>query len=313
MGTEVNLSVNKLTIDWGKNNSFTGHFWLFDNSNFCLRHDDWNYSDGELALSIKLSDVKFRMNVLGYSLMECENRFKELIERQPNGTYIVLNFQILQRIIFEINLPVVTDRYIFEKNYESFYDWLADRIRGDHEYSELELAKQKQIGDEYWDDLDYFLLEQVGPYILLRLFCENDNNSKMNLNWYCHEVIENGWVSLADIEYIDENMLKVSHDAIYGRLQEIAIQESRNNSTIASMDKWLKLHGAKNYVTNYIKVSNGGRTSRIRYTTPTFVRNVIHHPENKNNSFSKSNLINSINTIILILKSVLPDDHKEAR
>lgn len=37
-------------------------------------------------------------------------------------------------------------------------------------------------------------------------------------------------------------------------------------------------------------------------TVATFIRNIVHHPENSNNSYSSNDLKNSINQLINILK-----------
>ncbi|WP_429975993.1 HEPN/Toprim-associated domain-containing protein [Enterococcus sp. DIV0086] len=59
----------------------------------------------------------------------------------------------------------------------------------------------------HYYSLDDFLIESLDPYILLRLFCENSENLKYNLEWQYIDIIESGWASYQDIEEFDKKTL----------------------------------------------------------------------------------------------------------
>ena len=104
--------------------------------------------------------------------------------------------------------------------------------------------------------------------------------------------------SLNEVNYIAFNETSEEyHNELYGVLQAIAIGECESNSKEKGFDEWLELKGISRK-TPYIKLDNMGNSKTpYNVTLPTLIRNVIHHPENPNNRYTKDQLICSINSL----------------
>ena len=83
MGSMITLGIGRMEIDWGKNNMFTNHSVLFTEHD--IKQIPYYYYDSDTekemmeykeGLSCKLSVVKRRLNMMGYSIIECEKNIK---------------------------------------------------------------------------------------------------------------------------------------------------------------------------------------------------------------------------------------------
>ena len=91
------------------------------------------------------------------------------------------------------------------------------------------------------------------------------------------------------------------HNELYGFLQARAIDENQNNYTEQNFDQWL---ASKDFPVdkNYIRLKRNGSNETSSRTLPTYIRNLIHHPENSHNpNYSDLELKNSIERMINIL------------
>lgn len=72
------------------------------------------------------------------------------------------------------------------------------------------------------------------------------------------------------------------HNELYGLLQARAIDENQNNYYEEDFDQWLV---SKGFIAekNYIRLKKDGSTGTSSRTLPTYIRNLIHHPENSYN------------------------------
>lgn len=308
MGTEISLNVNNLSIDWGKNYSYSAHSWLYNNKVFKMKYDDFNYPDGALAFSDNLANIKFRLDNLGYSLIEVERKFNKQIHIWKKNNNCILNFELFKDIVVNMNLDYITDKLIFgdmsNQYVDNFYSWLADYTKKNEKY--IELKKIHMISTEidendFFDELDDFYLIKLDKYIFLRLLCENDGNLNYELNWFCYDLIENGWTTLEDINFFDDKNFIIQHNKLYGKLQKYAINQDKIGINIKDMDNWFctnELEKEMKYIREYL----GGILHEERYTLPTFIRNVVHHPENENNIFSDADLMKSVNCMLEIIK-----------
>ncbi|MFC6347866.1 HEPN/Toprim-associated domain-containing protein [Vagococcus carniphilus] len=308
MGTIINLSINNLCIDWGKNYFYNAHSWLYESKEFQKKYDDYNYYEGGLAISEKLIDVKFRLNNLGYSLNEVESKFNHQLNIWSKNHDCILTFELLKSIVMNIDLDKITDRFLsedWENRYnDNFYSWLANDIKANEDYISIKrkyLNDNEKNKDEFYDGLEDFILIKMDRYIILRLFCENESNLKYDLNWFCYDLIESGWVTIEDINYFDDKNFIIQHNKLYGRLQKHAVTAENILGSVTAMDQWLEYKGLNRNI-EYIKESFTGNTTIINYTLPTFIRNIIHHPENERNTFSDEDLMSSINMMLKIIK-----------
>lgn len=93
------------------------------------------------------------------------------------------------------------------------------------------------------------------------------------------------------------------HNELYGFLQAKAIDEKEANYYEKEFDKWLNNKGVKQDKI-YKRLEKDGTIEDEMKTLPTLIRNIIHHPENKNNSYSREELKESIKILINIIKVI---------
>jgi len=93
--------------------------------------------------------------------------------------------------------------------------------------------------------------------------------------------------TLGEINYVAFEIESVEfHNELYGFLQARAMEEDSGNYHEKNFDQWLVSRGlSKNK--RYIRVNSNGTIQNQNKTLPTFIRNIIHHPENTNNEFIK--------------------------
>lgn len=309
MGTIIELCADNLTLDWGKNNNYKAHSWLFsEDDRFEKKSTNYNFYNGALAIFDNLENVKFRLNNLGYSLDETKKRLEDQINiwRRvhdfPEITQLIMNY------ISSINLDDITDLTIQEES-ECFgeadvYHWLAKKIEADSIYiaEKNKLIAKLENSEYYFDGIEGFFFEKLDRYIFLRLLCENQFNLDKELKWFCYDIIESGWASVEDIQYFDNKYFVIEHNKLYGKINRYAIQQDNIKDSVSQFDSWLSSKGLlqnRNYQRE--NLSTGTLTS-TRYTTPTFIRNIIHHPENTNNTFNDGDLKESINSMLDLIK-----------
>lgn len=94
------------------------------------------------------------------------------------------------------------------------------------------------------------------------------------------------------------------HNELYGFIQAKAILESQDNGHEKEFENWLEQHGLlKNKP--YIRVLKNNTTQCGNVTLPTYIRNTIHHPENRhNNGYTEKELSTSIEALLKIYKSL---------
>lgn len=93
------------------------------------------------------------------------------------------------------------------------------------------------------------------------------------------------------------------HNELYGFLQAKAIDEKEENYFEKEFDKWLNSKGIKQDKI-YKRLKKDGTIEDEMKTLPTLIRNIIHHPENKNNSYSREELKESIKSLVNIIKTI---------
>lgn len=304
MGTYINLMLNKTTIDYGKNRNFNKHGWLFLNNS--RTNIEYEYADSVIEVkegfSIELNKALFRMNHLGFSLKECQMKYNKQLDEWNRVNNLNLSFEYLIKKISEVDLSIVTDNYMFNLNPHIFSirEYLISQIKKDIEFRNVNMDELEDSGFSYYD-LEDFLLEVLDVKILLRMFCENENNLLYNLEWQYQDIIESGWVSYEDIIEIDHKDFIINHNKIYGELQAIAINVDQKNYYAENFNKWLVDNGFV-LIKEYKKLTVNGSIMTKKLTLPVFVRNVIHHPENENNTFSNEELNDSITQMLKVLE-----------
>jgi len=176
----------------------------------------------------------------------------------------------------------------------------------------LEESKNKQI-----------IVSTHSPYLFkgaisqnaTLLLCTRDKNNKIRIE----DARRQGWglfpswsPSWGEINHFAYNMPTIEfHDELYGFLHELYIGKASNQDDADNKSK------QKDFEKNYLQTKlsptkewtpefGGVAQSKENVTLQTFIRNKVHHPENKtmqNVTFSDQDLKKSIEELVGILKS----------
>lgn len=148
------------------------------------------------------------------------------------------------------------------------------------------------------------------PYLLkkfdsrtqqINIFSKNDDgvnsvSDKRKLNLF-------GTTSptIGEINYIAFEVNSVEfHNELYGFVQAKAIDEDEKNYYEKDFEKWLVDKDVAQDK-NYHRLLKNGDIQQEQKTLPTFIRNIIHHPENLNNSYTVEELKESTKLLLNIL------------
>lgn len=188
MGSMITLGIGNMEIDWGKNSSYTDHSALFKLSDIKLI--PYYYVDigsDEIitvmkeGYSRKLSNVEKRLDMLGYSISRLKEMYEELVkEYERDGYRIKLSYETFFDTVKTMDISLVNTVKYAVKYEENGYDL--------GEYVQKCIFELSEIRDkmlvEYNEDEDYInlkydlsiFLENIDPYITLRILAENPNN-----------------------------------------------------------------------------------------------------------------------------------------
>lgn len=149
------------------------------------------------------------------------------------------------------------------------------------------------------------------PYLLklfdssihrLNIF-EKDNDSNKIHSEDMLNIFGKNSPSWGEINYFAFGIPSIEfHNELYGLLQAKAIGESQKNYYEKEFDKWLN-NWEIPQDRSYIRLNKDGTKQTEEKTLPTLIRNIIHHPENPNNSYTTDELRNSIENLLKIINS----------
>lgn len=191
MGSIISLGVGRLEIDWGKNNHFLNHSRLFFRED--VKPEIYYYADDyqemKQAFSRPLRKVLPRLELLGYSLRNCRVLYDALAEAVPD--YYPdpeISFDMLRRVLAQVDVTKMRMADDESEDYD-LGEYAAKIILNDPEFTEAEadLASLTRHDGTFFENLD--------PYIILRLLCENPANLDQNVIWRFQDVLESGWIS----------------------------------------------------------------------------------------------------------------------
>ena len=107
--------------------------------------------------------------------------------------------------------------------------------------------------------------------------------------------------TIGEINYIAFEVNSVEfHNELYGFVQAKAIDEDEKNYYEKDFEKWLVDKDVAQDK-NYHRLLKNGDIQQEQKTLPTFIRNIIHHPENLNNSYTVEELKESTKLLLNIL------------
>lgn len=208
MGSMIPLGVGRMEIDWGKNNVFRNHSSLFKTEDiksipyYYVDEDGTPITELNEGYSRKLSSIKRRLDLLGYTIQSIEKLYNQTLnECSEFGLTFDLSFNDFATLLKEINVERInTPKYAveYDENGYDFGEFVRRCIFPEKEiYSRL-LATSG--GDKR--KLDYHLedfFENIDPYIILRLLAENPSCTELDVYWSFFDVLEGGWAKREDI------------------------------------------------------------------------------------------------------------------
>lgn len=212
MSSLITLGIGEMEVDWGKNSSASNHSNLFQQGDFKLvPHYYIGWETDEMitrlkeGLSRKIKYVKPRLELLGYDLASIRTRFNELVrDHEDHGCSVPLTFDSYFNAIKELDLLAASTVKYEVGGRGSGYD-LGEYV--EECVLQIPEIKQKLIGVpvEYcieWSDVIRDLsifLENLDPYITLRILAENPANSDLELQWNFSDEVEYGWINREDV------------------------------------------------------------------------------------------------------------------
>lgn len=206
MESIITLGINKMEIDWGKNNVFSNYSSLFQKQDFGQKIPYYTVNDEdeviikyETGAKKKLKDIKDRLDLLGYDLKRIERKFNEIVEEYEyySDNKIAIKFAEFKRFIVNIDTSKVDNIRSAIEDLENVYEigeYFRKCILSDKEVSNNlfnEYEKRTEIIGEFF--------EAINPYIILRLLAENEANLESYVEWRYNEMIEKGLVKKEDV------------------------------------------------------------------------------------------------------------------
>lgn len=202
MGSTISLGVENFEIDWGKNEFFRNHSCLYLPSDktmgpyFIAGDTDDDTSSIEQPVYARcLASVKRRLDLLGYTLDSCRRNFDEqrkfFFRNEESDDHQLLSFDrflgAMKSVdVTRLNVPGPADNY-------DFGEYAARCILSDPAFPSLGMDEHalRWSAGEFLDNMD--------PYLTLRLLAENPLNFDHSVIWRYHDVVEGGYVEESDI------------------------------------------------------------------------------------------------------------------
>lgn len=194
MGSMITLGIDKFEIDWGKNNSFTDHSALFLPSDVDLM--PYYYADDVVemkeGLARKLSSIKRRLDLLGYSPRTLARKYEDHLDMVP-AYYpdVPISFEQFRSAVSSIDLEKVSLD-------AEFGDYDLGEFVSRYVFRDPEVRRHLPPDVEIDADLGTFF-ENLDPYLALRLLAENKKNADRLVQWRYADVVDDGWVNRDEV------------------------------------------------------------------------------------------------------------------
>ncbi|ROR29194.1 hypothetical protein EDD66_103129 [Mobilisporobacter senegalensis] len=223
MGSMITLGIGRMEIDWGKNNSFTDHSSLFKLSD--IKPIPYYYVDFDTdeplvemknGCARKLSSVKKRLDLLGYDIESIRGMFEDTIrQHEKYGYKIKLSFDVFYdvlRVIDVSEMDTVQFSVEFEQNGYDFGEYARRCVLEAPQIKDKILVEYEGDGDIEYRNPQFEVsefLENLDPYITLRILAENPNNADQEVRWSFADVVENGWVQMDEVVQVLDSKKRI--------------------------------------------------------------------------------------------------------
>lgn len=190
MGSVVHLALGPFEVDWGKNNSLGLHGEIYQPCDVTLVPDvyvgegDQHVTEMQTGTSKPLAKVLPRLELLGFTLKTARVEFDSLVNAFGRGD-LAVSFDDLAQILAKMDVDAGARDYLEDYDLGQFFGReLFDRT-GLKEPSGDERGGRYELGG---------VMENLHPYVILRLLAENPVNLSRPVTWHYHDVVDNGWV-----------------------------------------------------------------------------------------------------------------------
>lgn len=190
MGSMITLGIGEMEVDWGKNWYFNDYSKLFlptDQKDIPYYYAD-NIVENKLGYSRRLSSVKERLELLGYSKHNLKTLYQDILDNYPDYyPPIPLTFENIIDIFSSINIKDYKNS--FEEGDYSLGEYTLEHILNNKLFEPL----RQHLSDDLIYDQSHFF-ENLDIKFLLRLLMENPKNLDLDLEWRTADIIEGGYV-----------------------------------------------------------------------------------------------------------------------
>lgn len=193
MGLMVHLALGPFEVDWGKNNSLRLHGELYQPGDVTLVPDiyvsenDEHITEMQSGTSKPLAQVLPRLELLGYTLEAARAEFDSLVTSFAGGD-LAVSFDDLAHALAKMDVDAAATDYHEDYDFGEFFAReIFDRL-GLKEPPDEESAgrySRYRLGE---------VMENLHPYVILRMLAENPANLSRLVTWHYHDVVDCGWV-----------------------------------------------------------------------------------------------------------------------
>ncbi|MFT8555367.1 MAG: HEPN/Toprim-associated domain-containing protein [Zymomonas mobilis] len=221
MGTEIELTVGGIAIDWSKNSMGVDYRELFKKSDLTRRYsdqisydEDRELSDRDAAYVRPLSKILPRLEILGFSLDKAKEEYNNIIIEEDTYNDHVSSEDRICFLTFEEFCEFINSHPLNELDQTYIEDLDGDVRKG-------KLLEEKNLIDRipkaflfgtsgHYSEASYFrnVVCILNPYSMLLIFGLNPENANAEVVWQYGPLVDNGWASADDFK-IEERENKI--------------------------------------------------------------------------------------------------------
>jgi hypothetical protein len=189
VGSFITLGIERLEVDWAKNCLSRNHSRLFlpsDVKNVTYYYAD-EVTEQKPGYARSLRSVRKRLELLGYTIEGCRQIYDDLATHPALDERPTVSFEVLQQALSRVDVK----RFALPDSDPVDFDlgeYVTEIILEDPEWTKS-LSEPLNYGF-----LDGCFLENLDPYIILRLLAENPNNLDFDVAWRFSNLVEGGWI-----------------------------------------------------------------------------------------------------------------------
>ena len=185
------------------------------------------------------------------------------------GAYLLRNINVLQNSTIMIDEPELSMHPLWQKKILQYYKNLFTDANSNQTAQLLFASHSEAVISEALKDLD-----KTKVIVLKR-----DGNGQVSANCIGTPAVL-PYTMAAEVNYQAFELVSTDyHNALYGYIEA---------------EGWKNNFDAQYQKINYVKLNSNGTTSNLQKTLTEKIRHIIHHPENRYNSYTQEELKESI-------------------